>query len=51
MKTLPSLTRTLAGIVALALAVSCSQAAKEGETSGRTVLYNGIELPETWPPR
>ena len=51
MKTLPTLTRTLAGIVALALAFSCSQAATEGETSGRTVLYNGIELPETWPPR
>ena len=43
--------RTLAGFLALALALSCAPSARESGKTGRTVLYNGIELPEVWPPR
>ena len=43
--------RTIVGLAVLALALSCAQSAQEGKKAGRTVLYNGIELPEVWPPR
>ncbi len=49
MKKLLSAACILAGL--LLLAVSCSQSGKETGKDGRTVLYNGIELPEVWPPR
>lgn len=51
MKTFGSRAGILAGLLALTVAVSCSRPAATAEKAGRTVLYNGIVLPEVWPPR
>ena len=51
MKTFGSRAGILAGLLALTVAVSCSRPAATAEKTGRTVLYNGIVLPEVWPPR